>query len=396
MKTKVLSLIPITGWAKHQGSPNDGGIPLQARALAWCMDISGMEALFTRADLQEMLIRVIAAVPELKAEENYFSHGCLFSFSWDGLPYRLYPEDITAFLGLHLWDLPLNNFDRDKWLNNLSANRFSAWLSCHPFGPALKPVNTGEDREDESDYTPGEKELDAAGRLVDFIMGRIPDEVFDRFESDNEIELKEIRLLVEKANSPLPIRFDWNALPEETQQAFTRHILKDDHREGISMEEIRKDWSHVEDLAHLVWARNNGLIFHMDSLQIDPRWDVNIEKFDALGHDFGLDFPATWKAFRLDEVAHLIQREMPEAELWKWAKSGENVFETDLDEQEEEHPSENNSSINKTNHRNQEKERIRMRKKRLQACLSQAEINAFTGPVSELRIPVYYHLQNRN
>jgi hypothetical protein len=348
-----------------------------------------------------MLIRVIAAVPELKAAESYFSHGCLFSFNWEGMPYRLYPEDITALLGLHLWNIPQNDFDRHNWLKNLSSNRLSAQMGCHPFGPSLNPVNSGEDWDEEDedgfDITPGEEDLKAAAHLVDFVMGGIPDEVFTRFESENNAELNEIRALVHKANSPLPIQFDWNALPAETRQAFIRHILKENFREGISMEEIQKNWHHVEDLAHLVWASNNGLIFNLDILQLDPRWKVDFEKYQVLGDDSGFNFQDIWNAFNLDAIAHLIPSEMPKADLWDWG-TYEEVYSSlcDLEDTEEEFPTGGQSSTKGRNQRRTEKETIRKRKERWQACLSQAEINAFTGPVSELRIPVNYHLQNLN
>jgi hypothetical protein len=326
MKNKMFSLIPNPAFSQHFGSLAPDEIPLKVRAIAWCMDITGMEALFTRADMHEMLVRLFSSVPELLPEKHFADFRCLFTFRNEDMPFRIYPEDITACLGLYIWDLPENDFNRGQWLKNLPELRRSAEITAGFFRQTLNPTAVEENRGRISEIIPGEGEIAAAERMVAYVMGGISDEVFSRFEQDCKAALNQIRAKVKRASEPLPISFDWNALPEQTRHTFIRHILEEDSHEGISLEEIRKDWPHIEDLAHLVWASQNGLIRSMDFLIFDPRWDVDIARYDYLGHDLGINFRATWTAYNLDEVADLIPGELPETEQWIWDQLPEPDF----------------------------------------------------------------------
>jgi hypothetical protein len=95
-----------------------------------------------------------------------------------------------------------------------------------------------------------------------------------------------------------------------------------------------EDWAFIQDVAHLVWGVNNGLVRDLNTLHIDPRWDLDIDRYEELGHDWpGINLLTTWKAFSLDEVAHLIKRELPESEEWEFRDFPEpDAVDRDLDD----------------------------------------------------------------
>gem|GEM_PF-1884555 len=91
------------------------------------------------------------------------------------------------------------------------------------------------------------------------------------------------------------------------------------YQENLPEAELEDDWRFVKDLAHLVWGVNNGLAHDLNTLHIDPRWDLDIDRYEGLGIDgMGINLLATWRAFGLDEVKHLIKREIPESLEWEW------------------------------------------------------------------------------
>lgn len=319
MKNKMIGMISYPSGRQHFNIHDENEIPLQARALAWCMDITGMEALFTKEDLFELLVRLFTSIPELRAEESFAENEYLFEFHWEGMPYRMYPEDITACLGLHIWDIPENNLSREKWLQNLPAFRKSAWFSSF-FRQTLNPMQPKESREEEEYSAPNItlEDLIAKESLVNYLLGGIGDDVFLRFEKECRNELTTLRQKISSINRGLPVRFDWDTLAPDVKEAFMRHCMGKYYQENIPEDEM-EDWAFIQDVAHLVWGVNNGLARDLNTLHIDPRWDLDIDRYEELGHDGpGINLLITWRAYELDDVKHLIKREIPESLEWEW------------------------------------------------------------------------------
>ena len=318
MKNKMIRMLSYPSGRQHFNIHDENEIPLQARALAWCMDITGMEALFTKEDLFEFLVRLFTAIPELRAEESFAENEYLFEFHWEGMPYRMYPEDITACLGLYIWDMPENTLSREKWLQNLPAFRKSAWFSSSLFKQTLNPMQPEESGDTHSAPTITLEDLVAKEGLVSYLLGGIGNDVFLRFEKECRNEMSALRQKISSINRGLPVHFDWEALAPDVKEAFMRHCMGKYYQENIPEDEM-EDWAFIQDVAHLVWGVNNGLARDLNTLHIDPRWDLNIAKYEELGHDGGgINLLLTWKAYELDDVRHLIKREIPESLEWEW------------------------------------------------------------------------------
>jgi len=303
---------------QHFNISDENEIPLQARALAWCMDVTDMDALFNKEDLFEFLVRLFAAIPELRAEENFAQNDYLFEFHWEGMPYRMYPEDLAACLGLYVWDIPENNFSRVKWIQGLPNFRKSACYSAF-FKQTLNPLHPKKPGEVQSGPPITLEDLVAKESLVSYLMSCIGEDVFLQFEKECGRELTALRKMVTAAKKGLPISFDWSALSPEVKDAFLRKCMGKYYQENLPEAEIEDDWRFVKDLAHLVWGVNNGLAHDLNTLHIDPRWDLDIDRYEGLGIDgMGINLLATWRAFGLDGVKHLIKREIPESLEWEW------------------------------------------------------------------------------
>lgn len=318
MKNQIIGMLSYPSGRRHFNISNDNEIPLQARALAWCMGITGMEALFTREDLFEFLVRLFTAIPELRAEERFIENEYLFEFHWEGMPYRLYPEDLSACLGLHIWDLPENNLSREKWLQNLPAYRKSAWISSSLFRQTLNPLHQGEQAAYVSGPEVSAEGLIAKESLANYLLSCVDDEAFRCFERECGPELAALQQKVASVNRGLPASFNWEALAPEVKDAFMRHCMGKYYLENIPEEELEA-WAFIQDLAHLVWGVNNGLVYDLNLLLIDPRWGLDIDRYNELGHEWpGINLLTTWNAYSLDDVKHLIKREIPETMEREW------------------------------------------------------------------------------
>ena len=318
MKNQIIGMLSYPSGRRHFNISNENEMPLQARALAWCMNITGMEALFTREDLFEFLVRLFTAIPELRAEEHFIEGEYLFEFHWEGMPYRMYPEDLVACLGLHIWDLPDNNLSREKWLQNLPAYRKSAWISSSLFRQTLNPVHSGEQAAYVSGPEVSAEALRAKESLANYLLACMDEEAFRSFERECGPELAALQEKVASVNRGLPASFDWEALAPDVKDAFMRHCMGEYYQETIPEEE-EEDWAFIQDLAHLVWGVNNGLVRDLNTLHIDPRWGLDISRYEDIGLEGpGINLQITWNAYSLDDVKYLIKREIPETMEWEW------------------------------------------------------------------------------
>jgi hypothetical protein len=332
---------------------NDDFSP-QSKVLVYAKDATGMQKIWSREDLRQLVFRMMLAFPDLEISQNYFCGNCLFEFRHKGKRMKIETEDLPACLGLHTSNLPGNPTDLDSWIDDLEEylreagksaggvwsisprpeedlklkKRFDALcrddeeLTDKQVNDMLigKPLYFPEREShevgsyDDEEFVelvvyPDRDDIDRARFVADDLVDSLPEEAFMVFEKSAKKYLNEVPRLEQLFCTPLARDFRMDRLPEAACEKILRYLMKEDYRDDMSYSEfLRSDLAYIEDLAHLIWARHHNLIFCMYEPRVDSRWQVDLRKFDGLGNAEGINLQQTWDYFRLWEIQHVFGR----------------------------------------------------------------------------------------
>jgi len=320
---------------------NAKDIAPQTRALAFCMNLTGIEKLFPREDIHEFLCRMALAfrqmyIVEMPASEEfqltfirdgkpasistkdlershriqlapyrqinlidmYSGSKNLLEFMSDGKQYFLTAEDIANHIGMHLTKFP-NETVQDKWrFETKYAHDYTEAKALFCNRNKLLWVDSEEIRITDDLVTKVQE-------FADSVLKNIPDESFEQFKNQNPglvINMERRK----KAVGPAKLVFDWDRFSPDIQDTVLKHLFSEYYKEGISLETIQKKNSQSKDIVYLVWLYANDFIWGEESGEIDPRYEL--EFYDV--HGDGIYIKSNMGLYRkydIGAIMHLLK-----------------------------------------------------------------------------------------
>lgn len=327
----------------------------QARVLVYAMDACGIEKIWSREDLRELVFRMMLAFPDLKIANNHFCNSCLFEFRHIGERIKLEAEDLLACLGLHTNNLPGEPMELYSWIDDLEGQLLETgksaggkWsLSPRPEEDRLlkkrfaaldrdeeisdeqihdiligkyqfpEPEEHASESYDDEEFEelvvyPDQDDIENARFVANDIVDALPEEAFRVFENAGRIHLNRAMQLEQLAVSPLAKDFRLIHVPDEALHKILSHLMGSDYNPDIRYRDLmQSEYAYIEDLAHLIWARYHNLIYCMHQPRVDSRWRVDLRKFDGLGTGNGVNLQQTWDYFRLSEIRNVFKSNQP-------------------------------------------------------------------------------------
>lgn len=152
------------------------------------------------------------------------------------------------------------------------------------------------------------RQLDVIDNFFKNVMKDMPRKPFDQFYEEERETLQKMEEYLNFIKSPLPIRYDWDSLPEENQQAILKHLVEEDfYREGMTMEDAIEEYAEwIPDLVYLAWINANGLAGDLYFSEIDPRVDFDLSRYSELGVDDGINLGVTYDTFDLYTIEEYL------------------------------------------------------------------------------------------
>ena len=331
---------------------NIDGHSTHARILVYAMDATGIQKIWCKEDLRELVFRMMLAFPDLEIAQNHFCNSYLFEFHYKGEQMKMEYEDLLACLGLHTNNLPSYPTELDSWIDDLEdylreagKSAGGGWsLSPRPkedrrlkkrfdalcgddeeftdqqihnmlIGKTLHLTEREEHHSEEYDdeefqdlvVYPNFEDMERARFVADDLLDALPEEQFQVFQDAGKIHLNRAQIMRQLSGSRLAKDFRLNQIPDEKLDIILRHLMKEDYRTDMRYSKfMRSEYAYIEDLAHLVWARHHGLIFCMYEPRVDSRWKVDLRKYDGLGCGDGINLQQTWDYFNLGEIRNVF------------------------------------------------------------------------------------------
>jgi len=324
-----------------------------ARVLVYAMDATGIQKIWCKEDVRELVFRMMLAFPDLEIAQNHFCNSYLFEFQYKGKQMKMEYEDLLACLGLYTNTLPTDPTDVDSWIDDLEGQLLDAgksagggWsLSPRPqedrrlqkrfdalfeddiefseqqihdmlIGKPLHLPERGEHQDEEYDddefnelvVYPNSEDVERARFVAEDLVNSMPQEHFDMVKEAGKIHLHRVHTMLQLSKTKLAKDFRLNQIPDDRLDVILRHLMKEDYRTDMRYSEfMRSEYAYIEDLAHLIWAKHHGLIFCMYEPRVDSRWKVDLRKFDGLGCGDGINLQKTWDYFRLSEIKDVFR-----------------------------------------------------------------------------------------
>lgn len=309
----AINLAPNNIFHTFYPEKDQDGITPQTRALFFCMAATGVERLFTHDDMREFVFRLGVMFRQMKVLDNFFKDDYLIDFPVGEDCCRITSADLMAHMGLYTTDYPDRAMPREQWFENMQRCWENAvWLSI--MGGAINPlahlvfeeVSEKEIRVKMKslEVHPTRTDIDNAVILADSVMKEIPAEPFLQFYEKEKESFQMIEDYLAFASSPLPIEYNWDAIPPASQQAILKHLVEPRfYREGMTMEEAIREYADwVPDLVYLAWLKANGFAGNLFRDELDPRVRIDPSRYEELGTDVGINLGMTYQSASLHEI----------------------------------------------------------------------------------------------
>jgi hypothetical protein len=298
-----INLAPNHFFSTYYPQRDAEGFTPQTRVLFFCMIATGMERIFSAKDCHEFLFRLAIILSEADVIDNFFRDSYLFDFASDENYFRITPDDVLAHTGLHTTEYPDEAMPRDEWHEKM-PKFFERALMMSKLAGAVNPFAGKAQKSEKMAVKPSRNHEHNAAFFADTVMREIPEKLFLRFCSEQKELLEKIEKYLAFSKSPLPVEYDWNKIPAKNQQAILKHLL-DEHsyRDGMTMDEaIETGVEHIPDLVYLAWIKANGFVTDLCRCEVDPRVNIDPDRYDGLGLDFGINLEKTYETFDLEEI----------------------------------------------------------------------------------------------
>lgn len=316
----AINLAPNNIFPTFYPEKDQDGITPQTRALFFCMAATGVERIFTHDDCREFIFRLAFMFRQLEVIDNFFKDDYLFDFPSGETHYRITPDDLQAHMGLYTTEYPDQAMPREKWFENMQKCWENAiWLSIlagaiNPLAHLVfeevteKEVNV---KMKSLDVHPTQADIDNASIFAENVMKEVPHEPFTQFYENEKESFQQIEDYLAFAKSPLPIQYDWDAIPYENQQAILKHLVEPRFfREGMTMEEAIHEYADwVPDLVYLAWIKANGFAGDLYCDEVDPRVQIDPSRYEELGTDVGINLGLTYESAALEEIETYLVHE---------------------------------------------------------------------------------------
>ncbi len=313
----VIGQAPNKMYSSYYPVKDKEGITPQTRAIFFCMLATGVQKLFTYNDCREFIFRLAVMFKQLDVIDNFFRDDFLFSFKFEEKYFRISTDDLLAHIGLHTTHYPDAAMPLDEWYEKMEKLwQLGIWTSIA--GGAINPLAHLVFEETSGDTVNVKmKSLDVqiphnhknnAKILATNVMKDMPRKPFDQFYEEERETLQKMEEYLNFIKSPLPIRYDWDSLPEENQQAILKHLVDEDfYREGMTMEDAIEEYAEwIPDLVYLAWINANGLAGDLYFSEIDPRVDFDLSRYSELGVDDGINLGVTYDTFDLYTIEEYL------------------------------------------------------------------------------------------
>ncbi len=291
----------------------------ETRAIAFCMNVTGVSKLFSREDYYELLFRLAISLQQLKIVETFFGDDYMFSFNYNNQSYAISHQDLVNHIGLHIYDAPRPPEPFDNWVSQLEK----FWNNSIFTGFVLGMINPAKhltekkrlEEDDEVEFTaedieihPSVAVINNARIMADSAIKDIPDDIFEDFVIREEKYLKQIQDYIDFMNSPPPMTFDWNRIPAEKQRVVLELLFPDGYTKGATLDEIQEYYfDSAKNLVYLAWLFANGFVYNAVRSEIDPRFNVDISVYDGLDGEGGINLQNVFECFDLESVLSYLK-----------------------------------------------------------------------------------------
>lgn len=295
----------------HYSKPENAAY---AKALVGLMLLSGVNRLFEKEDVYELIKRAQLLFPELHIIDRFFTDDSLFAFKFKILTYQLTLKDLEALIGLEALNRNENHVPFSKWEANVGDYKimYDKLIADGVFwGLKLTPCQlelTNQDSEKEVNrtdkttsnrisYTP--EELWRAEFLGDGLTKEIPEALFDRVKLEFPNKIKELKLRQAPFDEPL---FNFESYPKATQHILLKHLFPD-----LELFNYRGDVSYWVKIVYLAWLWANGFVMKdsEEEYHVDER--ITSINLDDYKDDEGIvDLETTYEVYALKELASVL------------------------------------------------------------------------------------------
>ena len=240
---------------------SNGNFELNTRAIAQLMYACGLETLYSRKDLRELLFRAELLFPNSMAKGN---KGMKFNLSYTflGKEYKICTKDLIRHLGIDL-SLHKCGIETAMWLDRMAetfekSRIFALHYKC-PLGNCfadnnLKEMMPSAKSLTEKAYRPNHKKYSLARIKCHQLSYKLPGKIFESYNEHlhrfHELEKERLK------KSNFNVRFDYKIIPEYLIKTIIRLILLhfEDNSPEFNLE------LYTERFANLVWVEANGFL----------------------------------------------------------------------------------------------------------------------------------------
>lgn len=299
---------------------DEDGLTPQTRTLSFCMFTCGIQKLFNRHDMYELVFRLAIAHKHLNVLDSFFGDDFLFDFKTEDSVYRISTEDLIAHLGLYLTAYPEKENAFEKWQQYIRNHWTSGLYIADLLNFSVPGLEKLTERKDENvlslkmaklEEPPTEEIVRNARILAENFMKDIPEEPFEIFARQNEERLKEIDEYIAFANSPLPVTYSWENLSDEAKQGIRNHfawLFDEPVDENATIEDIDEQFTlPISKLVYLAWIVANDYDRDLPQGIFDPRVKIDIFDYQKFEDEPGVNLQNVYERYELDELEPFLK-----------------------------------------------------------------------------------------
>ena len=284
-------------------------------AMEWSMRVTGINRLFSKDDVYELLVRLSMILETRGIVEDWFDNDRLFSYTVAGKPYVLTLQDVIGHFGLEIVNSVENFQTREHFMSNIRRGfvvESILQLTDYPF----RLAGSFSD-EDFNEELAGELEKGVATDTVKkaevfaaHLIKLIPDNAFDKNERiiEKEQELAERRERMET----IPV-FDVLKIPLETRKKCYDIMFREDLKDEdyVFTEEDLKDRDKKENMfipfLHLAWLFANDMMVEDEGMMWPEEAVRDFDESPFYDEDETISFYSTFEDYGMDECVPFLK-----------------------------------------------------------------------------------------
>ena len=285
----------------------------QTYAMEWAMRVTGINRLFSKDDIYELLLRLSIVLDSNGIIEDWFNNDKLLSFTISNAPYLLTIEDVFFHFGLEISNDIENKKTRKLFYKTIDSGFFVESMMIS-FGSPFKLIGYSYSSDHNKEIVnilkngiPKET-INKAIAFADYLIKLAPENAFEITEAMKEKlqELSDRKLRMETIpvfdvlNIPLNIRKQCYDIMFDIDLKESDFILSSDDKKNNEKRE-----NEIVPFLHLAWLLANDMMVEEPPF-IYP--EEAVKNFDIDFFDFdGINLQITIEDYNMEECMLLLK-----------------------------------------------------------------------------------------